>query len=452
MLMSRLLSRLIEDRRGSIAPFFALAVIPVIGFVGAAVDYSRGNAAKASMQAALDSTGLMLSKEATSLNAQQLTQKAGQYFAALFHHTDTHNVQLTPTLTTLANGNYQLDIAGSGKVDTTFIRILGKTDMSIGTSTRIVWGFKKLELALALDNTGSMSSSGKMTALKTASHSLLNIMQTAAKSPGDIKISIIPFDTTVKVGQSYYNQSWIDWTNWDANHGSWQSCGGGGWGGGGWGGGGWGGGGWGGGGWGGGGSCWVPNNHNTWQGCVRDRTQQNDALDTAPVSGNTATLFPAFDCGSLVQAMPLSYDWTALHNKIDQMTPNGNTNVTIGLAWGWHSLTSNQPFNEGAAPAPNLDKVLLILTDGQNTEAWNNQTQSTITSQATLDARTAQACTNIKAAGIKIYAIRVIDGNASLLQSCATNPGMYYDVQDPAQLDSVFKAIAESLANLRIAR
>jgi hypothetical protein len=30
--------------------------------------------------------------------------------------------------------------------------------------------------------------------------------------------------------------------------------------------------------------------------------------------------------------MPLTTDWTELHNKIDFMVLNGNTNVTIGLA------------------------------------------------------------------------------------------------------------------------
>jgi hypothetical protein len=46
----------------------------------------------------------------------------------------------------------------------------------------------------------------------------------------------------------------------------------------------------------------------------------------------------------------------------------------------------------------------------------------------------------------------VIDGNATLLQGCATNPSMYYDVQQASQLNSVFTAIASNLANLRIAK
>ncbi|HZN31149.1 MAG TPA: pilus assembly protein TadG-related protein, partial [Xanthobacteraceae bacterium] len=38
---------------GNVVFTFALAMIPMIGFVGAAVDYSRGNSAKAAMQAAV---------------------------------------------------------------------------------------------------------------------------------------------------------------------------------------------------------------------------------------------------------------------------------------------------------------------------------------------------------------------------------------------------------------
>jgi Mg-chelatase subunit ChlD len=141
--------------------------------------------------------------------------------------------------------------------------------------------------------------------------------------------------------------------------------------------------------------------------------------------------------------MPLTYDWTALNNKIDAMVPTGYTNVTIGLAWGFQLLSPVDPFN-APPPDPNLDKVIVMLTDGLNTQnRWT-------TSSTAIDARTQQACNNIKAANIKVYTVRVIDGNASLLQSCATNPSMYYDVQQADQLSNVFTTIAQKLANLRI--
>jgi hypothetical protein len=58
----------------------------------------------------------------------------------------------------------------------------------------------------------------------------------------------------------------------------------------------------------------------------------------------------------------------------------------------------------------------------------------------------------VKAANIKIYTVRVLDGNATLLQNCATNPNMYYNVQQAIQLNGVFTSIAQTLANLRIVK
>ena len=62
-------SRFIEDRAGGVAPIFALAIFPIVGLVGAAVDYSRGNAARTAMLASLDATALMLSRDAAGMDA-----------------------------------------------------------------------------------------------------------------------------------------------------------------------------------------------------------------------------------------------------------------------------------------------------------------------------------------------------------------------------------------------
>ena len=57
---------------GNVAMTFGLLAIPILGLVGSAVDYSRANSAKASMQAAADATALMLSKEAANLTTCQM--------------------------------------------------------------------------------------------------------------------------------------------------------------------------------------------------------------------------------------------------------------------------------------------------------------------------------------------------------------------------------------------
>jgi Flp pilus assembly protein TadG len=412
-----------EAQNGSVIMTFTLATLPIIGFVGAAVDYSRGSSARSAMQSANDAMALMLSKEAQGLTSTQLSAKASSYFTALFNRTEVGNIAITPYFSTPQAGNFKLVVDVTGSVPTTFMKVFGHSQMNLAVTSEVVWGIKKLELALALDNTGSMSSSGKMSNLKTAAHSLLDVLKKAAKKDGDVKVAIIPFDTTVRIGTAYKSQPWFDID-------SAMDCNG----------------------WLPGTGCTSANWKDYWKGCVRDRSYPYDVRDDSPSAGVPKTLYPVGDCGSLAVAMPLSYDWTALNDKVDQMTPNGNTNVTIGLVWAWHALTVNTPYTEAAAPSTDLDKVIVILTDGDNTEAWDNTNSKKITSQTAIDARTALVCSNIKAANIRIYAVRVINGNAELLRSCASTPAMYYDVQQASQLNAVFTAIAQNLANLRIAK
>jgi Flp pilus assembly protein TadG len=433
---------------GNVILTFALATIPMVGFVGAAVDYSRGNSAKAAMQQAIDATGLILSRDAQSLSEAALKQKADQLFKTLINRPEIQNIMVTPVLYTPEESTFRLVVDATGKVDTTFTKIIGKDNLDLAVNTEIKWGVKKLELALALDNTGSMSSSSKMTELKKAllnikgqngatADGLLETLKNAAKKAGDIKISVIPFDTAVNIGTSFKDESWIDWDG--ATNNLWGSCSssiddskqykksqcGGTW------------------------TTWSSSNKNSWTGCVIDRTQDNDVLDTTPGAA-ASTKFPANKRCDIVQALPLTDIWgtgyQTIKDKINAMSPQGYTNVTIGLVWAWHSLTSSVPFTEGTDPKPDTDKVIILLTDGDNTQNRFSTTQSNI------DARTTLACANVKTANIKLYTIRVIDGNASLLQSCATKPEMYFNVAQAAQLNPVFAAIAQSLANLRIAK
>jgi hypothetical protein len=408
---------------------FALAALPLLGFVGAAIDYSRAASTRSAMQAAIDASALMLSKDAQTMTPANLIQKAGDDFRAMFTRPEAYDIQVTPQFSQPAQGNFTLKVTASAKVDTKFAGLLGQPTISLSASTQVQWGIKKLTLALVLDNTGSMAQSAKMTNLKTAAHNLLTTLQNAAKTPGDVKVAIVPFATDVNAGTSNVDATWIDWTDWDAANGSCsnnnyttkstcQSHS----------------------------KTWTPAAHSTWNGCVYDRDQNNDVTNTPTVAGSPATMFRAHQAsGCPVATMPLGYDWTALNAKIDAMTPTGNTNVTVGLAWGFQLLSPVEPFN-APPPALDLDKVIVILTDGTNTQNRWSSTESVI------DARTQKVCDNIKAANIKLYTVRVIDGNASLLQGCASKPTMYYDVQQAIQLNSVFSSIAQNLANLRIAQ
>jgi hypothetical protein len=95
---------------------------------------------------------------------------------------------------------------------------------------------------------------------------------------------------------------------------------------------------------------------------------------------------------------------------------------------------------------------MLVLTDGWNTRnRWINSNGCGGSGNAALiDARTAAACNAVKAKGVRVYTIRVIEGSASLLQQCAGNGGSYYDVQNVNQLTPIFQAIANEIKSIRL--
>jgi Flp pilus assembly protein TadG len=93
----RTLSAFRVAQAGNVAITFAFASLPIIGFVGAAVDYSRANSVKAAMQTALDSTALMLAKEAASDTEDQLKTNATKYFTALFTRQEAKDVDVQVT-------------------------------------------------------------------------------------------------------------------------------------------------------------------------------------------------------------------------------------------------------------------------------------------------------------------------------------------------------------------
>ena len=141
---------------------FALAIVPIIGLVGAAVDYSRGNAARTAMFAAVDATALMLSRDAATMTPAEVQAKATSYFNAQFNRPEVANLNVTATVNSPQAGSFTLTMTATGNVPTTFTKLLGQTKLDISSSADVKWGIKKLELALVLDNTGSMAQSGKM--------------------------------------------------------------------------------------------------------------------------------------------------------------------------------------------------------------------------------------------------------------------------------------------------
>jgi Flp pilus assembly protein TadG len=420
-----LLPRFARDNRGNVAMLFGLLSTVIVGAAGGAVDFARAVDERARMAAALDTAALAVGASSSKMTTAQMQELAQTYFDANFQAGDgtAGPVQVVADKETVS-------LSVSSKLPTVLLGIAGIKDLNIGVKNEVQRASlpKKMQIALALDNTGSMAWSGKMTALKDATDSFLDMIEDAAKADpdSDIRNSIIPFAREVNVGKSNYPKGWLKWGAWDAANGEdvcvqWNKK-----------------------------KCvewaWQPDNHNTWNGCVQDRDQSNDVKNTKPNAGQPATQFPAIQspyCPTSLLA--LTDNWTALHNKVDAMTPVGNTNTTIGLAWAYQALTNGEPLN--APPkSPEMQQIILFLTDGDNTQnRWT-------TNQASIDARMKIACQNVKNAGIRLYTILVIDGNETLLKDCASEAGNYYKITKAEDLVAVFESIATELTNLHLSK
>ncbi|MDH2381958.1 pilus assembly protein [Bradyrhizobium sp. CER78] len=208
------------SRSGNVAVMFTFAMLPILAFVGAAIDYTRANSARSSMQAALDSTALMLSKDLTmgNITAAQIPSKAQSYFNGLYTNKDGQGLAVSATYTTpTSSAAATILLSGSGFVKSDFMQLAGFPKLNFSSSTTTTWGNAKMRVALALDNTGSMADNGKIVALRNAvagSGGLIDQLSALSKNNGDVYISVIPFAKDVNVGSSNYGQSWIDWTDW----------------------------------------------------------------------------------------------------------------------------------------------------------------------------------------------------------------------------------------------
>jgi Flp pilus assembly protein TadG len=404
--------------------------------------------------------------------------------------------------------------------------------IKIAARSEVVRSMGRLEIAMVLDTTGSMQGS-KIDNLKEAAKNFVTTMEAAHKrsvlppSTPAVRIAVVPFSTTVKVlapmsAASYTSATsrggiptWLDGTASafpladDIFSGSSRTDR----------------------------FKLLRQMGVKWGGCVEARKAPYDIQDTAPTTSNASTLFTPFfwpdepdtssafkndylsdgtsstdwktrerrpqkytaspangtfsqgygygaagvlgpNAGCAMQQLQrLTTDFSSLRDAIDDLVPSGETNIPLGLMWGWHAISPNAPLADGSAyNTENLTKVIVLMTDGDNTMndsgnsndswyhgygyIWQNRLGTTSSDanvrSGKLDDRLKSLCANIRNANIIVYAVGVgVSTNAKgMLQDCAKNAGgLYYDVNSTgSNLDAAFSAIAGSIENLRISK
>ena len=123
-----IIRRFTEGRKGAVGAVFAIALLPLVGCMGAAVDYARATSARATIQSALDSAALAMAKEAPKDSEAALITKANYYFAALM----LKESDILHGGVSLKKTDKSVELAVEGFVKTSFAGVFGMPQWTIG--------------------------------------------------------------------------------------------------------------------------------------------------------------------------------------------------------------------------------------------------------------------------------------------------------------------------------
>jgi Flp pilus assembly protein TadG len=529
MRFAALRRRFRSDQRGNVAMLVAVSIVPLTLASMGALDLTRSITAKVALQDALDAAALAAGRSSTNdpSQLQQMGSRVLQQNLAGARDFTVTSATFTfgtgGTIVAKAQATFQPSMSG----------LFGGGPARLGASSEVTRANSILEIALVLDNTGSMGQSlgwgqsSKISYLRTAAANFVDTMAKAAaqnSTAKSVQISLVPFANLVNVGSSYATSSWIDQSGASPiNNEIFTTAQG------------------------------VTQSANrfdlfkalntSWAGCVEMRQAPYDVQDTAPSTATPATLFtpffapdeldgargndyvtdpspkkdskgkiisdwwyaqgdvakysntpkvtlstsqgPNLGC-SMLPIQRLTTDFAGLKTAISKMSAGGETNIPLGLVWGWHTLSPNAPFADGVPyGSPKHKKIVVLMTDGQNTMSTdsrnNNNSHSSgagyvwqgrliqadgtklvsISSTdadrtAAMDSRLQLLCTNMKApsADIEIYAVGVgvTTQSATLLKSCASGADHYFDVSSGTDIDVTFQNIANQIAQLHLSK
>ena len=213
--------------------------------------------------------------------------------------------------------------------------------------------------------------------------------------------------------------------------------------------------------------------------CVTERTT-HAADDTAPSTTPMSINYPPTSGNTCITQtiVPLTSDKVALHALANSLTASGSTAGQLGLAWGWYMIAPNFGYlwptsAPGAYGKANLIKAVVLMTDGAFNTAYcqgviaadsgsgSGSDSDHINCNATNGSSLSQAqdlCDAIKVDTnhIILYTVGFDLGSnttaLNFLRDCATAPSYFFQADTGTDLATAFKAIAESLSELRLSK
>ncbi len=401
------ISNFIRSRSGNSAAIFALMMTPLLFAGGMAFDFARAAQARSVIQEAADAAILRAARLRTqdpSLDDAALAAAARRIFDAGVKTLDDLVIDAFALAYDDETEAFTLNLEGD--IETQLMAAVGVRTIDIDTLSEVKLGAPAyMEVALALDNTGSMNENGKIASLRTSASALVESL--FANPEAEVKVGLVPFAQYVNVGATNAGESWLG----AAPAG--------------------------------------------WTGCVGSRNYPANVED-ADYAVNRVPAVDGVDCPDAI--LPLTDDKGKILAAISGMNAIGWTYIAEGATWGWRVLSDQAPFTGGLSYADlkkrGGKKVLILLTDGMNTKAptypLHDSADTTLA-----DTLTARVCEDVKKKEITVYTIAfdVTDsGVRSLLEDCGTTPGHYFAPDNSSELAAAFAEIAASLRTLSLTR
>lgn len=214
-----------KSSAGNLALVFALLALPIISLAGSTIEIGRVVGTRAEVQAALDAATLAGAREyVRDLNLeddqreQNAIRVAGTYFDQYIRAKPSLALLTDVTRGFTVESDNVIRATSSARMPTLIAVMVGINDVQIVSRSAARAGTPlPIEIALVLDNTGSMAR--YIDDLRTAGLGLVDAVTENAQSQR-VKIAVVPYVTSVNVGK-LLNGSMLDRNGDSTNHGKW---------------------------------------------------------------------------------------------------------------------------------------------------------------------------------------------------------------------------------------
>ncbi len=183
-----------RQTRAAIVVMFALMAPVIVGAAGMALDFSQAYLVQQRLAQAVDAAALAAA--ASSSDPTVIEQKVAEFFAVNYPP-EKLGATFDPVVTIVGD---EVHVSGSASYYTYFLGVIGIDNIDVDAETVVQRDVQGLEVVLVLDNTGSMASNDNIGTLREASESFVNILFDSTTNANSIKVGMVPYSSSVRVG------------------------------------------------------------------------------------------------------------------------------------------------------------------------------------------------------------------------------------------------------------